>query len=169
MMMVVSALCEQHGTKTERCFSLRRVGHVPARFCVDGGNRLMPTHKPLGTGDPKVDAALGAAVRHLDAAAREQEQAVNRILGLVELLLDSAHDKGTRVRLEGILEACGFQDLCGQRLSKVNRFLRYLASNLDIPLGATTPTSAQNDTLSGPTPSGLSQEQVDRLLRGERL
>jgi chemotaxis regulatin CheY-phosphate phosphatase CheZ len=126
----------------------------------------MAQHRPHGTGDPKVDAALGAAVRHLDATAREQERAVSRILGLVELLLETAHDPGTRARLEGILEACGFQDLCGQRLTKVNRFLRYLASNLEIPLDR---PESQGESLVGPQANGLNQEQVDRLLRGEKL
>ncbi|KAF0118520.1 MAG: hypothetical protein FD149_659 [Rhodospirillaceae bacterium] len=35
--------------------------------------------------DPKVHGALRAAVKQLDAIVKEQERAVQRILGLVEL------------------------------------------------------------------------------------
>ncbi|WP_076402123.1 hypothetical protein [Insolitispirillum peregrinum] len=110
---------------------------------------------------PPVDAALVAAIHHLDVVAHEQELAVNRILGLVELLLASAPDRVTHARLEGILEACAFQDLAGQRLTKVGRLLRYLREK-----------ASPGDELSAhvpPTSDGLTQEQVDLLLRGRRL
>ncbi|SIT19679.1 hypothetical protein SAMN05421779_11310 [Insolitispirillum peregrinum] len=86
---------------------------------------------------------------------------MNRILGLVELLLASAPDRVTHARLEGILEACAFQDLAGQRLTKVGRLLRYLREK-----------ASPGDELSAhvpPTSDGLTQEQVDLLLRGRRL
>jgi hypothetical protein len=51
-------------------------------------------------------------------------------------------------------------------LTKVNRFLRYLASNLEIPLDR---PESQGESLVGPQANGLNQEQVDRLLRGEKL
>lgn len=123
--------------------------------------------QPKTAADVRLDAAMGAAVRHLDAAVKEQEQAVGRILGLVELLLESAPDRGTRARLEGILEACSFQDITGQRITKVNRFLRHLAKTLDLSISAPPQDSAQPE--ANAVPSGLTQEQVDRLLRGERI
>lgn len=122
--------------------------------------------------DVRVDAALVAAVRHLETAVAEQERAVTRILGLVELLLDKAEDRVDRARLEGILESCGFQDLTGQRITKVARFLRYLATELQVDVPAPRRDQASDPTetdpqASGPQTSGLSQEDVDRLLRGD--
>lgn len=116
-----------------------------------------------------VNAALDAAVRHLDVVAHEQEQAVTRILGLVELMLESAQDRSSRARLEGILEACAFQDLAGQRLSKVSRFLRHLSHDSDGLAVSPVQTNAPRADLLAPSNLGLSQEQVDRLLRGERV
>lgn len=86
---------------------------------------------------------------------------MNRILGLVELLLGSAPDRVTHARLEGILEACAFQDLAGQRLTKVGRLLRYLREK-NSPVGADLPPSAAAS-------DGLTQQQVDLLLRGGHL
>lgn len=122
--------------------------------------------------DVRVDAALAAAVRHLETAVSEQERAVTRILGLVELLLEKADDRVTRARLEGILESCGFQDLTGQRITKVTRFLRYLATELHVEVPAPRSDQASDPTetdpqATDPRPQGLSQEEVDRLLRGD--
>jgi chemotaxis regulatin CheY-phosphate phosphatase CheZ len=111
----------------------------------------------------KVDAALVAAVRNLEAAVGEQERAVNRILGLAELLMERHADRATLLRLEGIMEACAFQDLTGQRIRKVSRFLRLLADNKGLSDALVPP----HDDTSGPDTDkskGLSQEEVDRLL-----
>lgn len=115
----------------------------------------------------RADQALEAAVRQIDAAVTEQELAVTRILGLAELLLEHAPDPVARARLEGILEACGFQDLSGQRLQRVSRLLQHVARHAPVSIptpqqgsGAGVPQGDQ------PKSPGLTQEQVDRLLRG---
>lgn len=112
----------------------------------------------------KVDAALVAAIRNLEAAVTEQERAVNRILGLAELLMERNPDQSTLLRLEGIMEACAFQDLTGQRIRKVNRFLRHLADNKGLVADALTSGQAGADAQDMDKPKGLSQEEVDRLL-----
>lgn len=112
----------------------------------------------------KVDAALMAAIRNLESAVLEQEQAVNRILGLVELLMERTSDQSTLLRLEGIMEACAFQDLTGQRIRKVNRFLRHLANNKELVAGALTSSQAGADARDMDKSRGLTQEEVDRLL-----
>lgn len=117
--------------------------------------------------DVKVDAALAAAVRQLEAALKEQEQAVSRIIGLVELLLAKAPDRVTRARLDGILEACAFQDVTGQRITKVMRFLRYLSK--EVHVAVPTPSRDEATPPQDKPTSGLSQDQVDRLLKGETL
>jgi chemotaxis regulatin CheY-phosphate phosphatase CheZ len=114
------------------------------------------------------DQALAAAVRQLDAAVAEQERAVTRILGLAELLMDHAPDPATRARVEALMEACGFQDITGQRIQKVSRLLRHVAQHARIPIP--TPRTGQGGSLtSGPAEpgtGGLTQEQVDKLLKG---
>ncbi|MFA7429490.1 MAG: hypothetical protein WCZ23_04985 [Rhodospirillaceae bacterium] len=116
---------------------------------------------PSAVGDLRADVALDAAARQLDLAVREQEHAVTRILGLIEVLQAHATDRATRARLDGILEACAFQDLTGQRVTKVSRLLRHLGRSL----GETAVTPPHGGE-SAPTGNGLTQEQVDRLLRG---
>ncbi len=116
-----------------------------------------------------VHAALQAAIRQIDAAVHEQEQAAERILGLAERLLANASDRSTQLRAEAVMEACSFQDLTGQRLRKVRRLLRHLekhgvegvsakAYGLDANTGA-------GESQAG---RGLTQEQVDALLNQGR-
>lgn len=128
------------------------------------GQTTMPT-------DAALAAAMVTAVRHLETAVKEQEYAVGRILGLVELLLENDPDRVARARLEGILEECAFQDITGQRITKVNRFLRHLAKTQHIAIPQDTTASDKAGTSSGEdvAPAGLSQAEVDRLLRGEHL
>lgn len=114
--------------------------------------------------DPKVHAAVRAAVKQLDTVVLEQERAVDRILGLLELLLPLARDDAARLRFEAIMEACSFQDITGQRVRKVSRLLRFLAEKGEL----SAPGLGTVDALPGPTKKGLSQEDVDRLLNSGR-
>ncbi|MFN3075686.1 MAG: hypothetical protein ABT940_02170 [Alphaproteobacteria bacterium] len=109
--------------------------------------------------DPRVHAALKAAVKQLEAAVKEQERAVERILGLVEPLVARAPAGPIALKLEGIIEACSFQDLTGQRIRKVSRLIKHLAEKGQI----TAPMIEEPVTT---TKAGLTQEEVDRLLRG---
>ena len=119
------------------------------------------SHPGSEDNNEKVDAALSRAVHQLETAVREQETAADRILALAERIYDKAPDKGTRLQVEAIMEACAFQDLTGQRIRKVTRLIRYLQEN---KLFSTPdlPRDAPRQTDRG----GLSQEQVDRLLNG---
>lgn len=118
----------------------------------------------------RAGTALDAAVRQLNAAVAEQERAVTRILGLVEVLLEHAPDRVTRARLDGILETCGFQDTTGQRIQRVAGLLRHLSGDLsDVPVSAPVHGSAAaRPTEDGAAGDGLSQEEVDRLLNVRR-
>lgn len=119
---------------------------------------------PAAAPDDKVDAALVAAIRNLEAAVQEQERAVNRILGLVELLMERRPEQSTLLRLEGIMEACAFQDLTGQRIRKVNRFLRHMAAHKGLVPAGIDRAAAAEDEQALNKPKGLTQEEVDRLL-----
>lgn len=108
---------------------------------------------------PSLASALEAAARQLETAVQEQEQAVIRILGLAERMADS-RDRVTQLQADGVMEACSFQDLTGQRIRKVIRLLRVLSGvGEGAALAAATPPP--------PEKSGLSQEDVDRLLAGK--
>lgn len=116
------------------------------------------------------DQALAAAVRQIDTALAEQEQAANRILGLAELLLEHAEDAVTRARIEGVMEACGFQDVTGQRLQRVSRLLRHVGQYAQVSIPTPQPGSGAGVTTADhPTNKGLTQEQVDRLLKGRSV
>lgn len=122
--------------------------------------------------DPRVTAALVAAVKQLESVVAETESGVNRILGLAELLMERA-DTAAFLKLEGIMEACAFQDLTGQRIRKVERLIEHLKDKAIITLpgsssdlAAAQATRAERDVRHAPASQGLSQEEVDRLLKG---
>lgn len=124
-----------------------------------------------GESDPRVVAALTAAVKQLESVIADTEKGVNRILGLVELLMERA-DKDTFLKLEGIMEACAFQDLTGQKVRKIERLLDHLRTKavITMPGGAdftrAQQTRAEADVQPAAASKGLSQEEVDRLLKG---
>jgi len=121
--------------------------------------------------DPRVTAALSAASRQIDAVIADTEASVERILGLVELLMENT-DAERYLRLEAIMENCSFQDLTGQRLTKVKRLLTHLNEKATITLSESAgiaksqASSAYKDVQPAPGSPGLSQEEVDRLLKG---
>lgn len=78
--------------------------------------------------DAKVRTALNASAQRLAGASEMQERAVNRILGLVEVLYDRVRVNGDISRLDTITSSCAFQDLTGQRMNKVARLTRWLES-----------------------------------------
>ncbi|MCF8483002.1 MAG: hypothetical protein K9H25_21470 [Rhodospirillum sp.] len=119
--------------------------------------------------DPrKVQAALQTSIKVLESVVKEQERAVSRILGLSELLIEKAQDPVTEMRVEAVMEACAFQDVTGQQIRKVASFLKHLTTlhqGLEIDGSATADVADAEAKAAG----GLSQEQVDKLLRGESL
>jgi len=133
------------------------------------GRRSQLSNDPQG-----VEGALRAAVRQLDFVLAEQDRAATRILGLAELLMAHAPDAATRLRIEAIMESCAFQDVTGQRLRRVRGLLSRLTS---LPAGSVrleahpiTPppsTVVERDETISSGEGGLTQAEVDRLLRNE--
>ncbi len=115
----------------------------------------------MRTADPneqrKVHAALNRAIEVLETTLREQETAAVRILGLAERIYDNSVDPPTRIQAEAIMEACTFQDITGQKIQKVVRFVKYLRDN-GIVEASDLPEVAKS--------KGLTQSDVDRLLKG---
>jgi chemotaxis regulatin CheY-phosphate phosphatase CheZ len=142
--------------------------------------------RPDDTGNNRIMAATG----ELDAIVSATEQATSDILNhaesicaLVAQLPRNDETKQVRDQLEAqateILTACSFQDITGQRTSKVVNTLRYLEQRVNsmieiwgVEAGAPLPVPNMVDTrpdahlLNGPSSEGVSQDDVDSLLAG---
>lgn len=100
--------------------------------------RILETQKEIAAlRHPRAtDDRLMAAVGELDAIVKATEDATERILAAVESVegtlskLESAADseilKGAGEALTSIYEACTFQDITGQRITKVVRTLDFI-------------------------------------------
>lgn len=77
-----------------------------------------------------------AALDELDALRRETEAAVTHIVWAAETILaacrpgDPAGLEVARAQALAVIEACGFQDLTGQRLAKIADMLRSAEAEL---------------------------------------
>lgn len=132
--------------------------------------------------DGQPAASPKAAEAELAALNRETRAAAETIMSAAESMLAQSRqhnsDINAVVRREAvaILEACGFQDITGQRVSKVSGILRKLDVGLAEvaefgPFAATSREETAEDRrareqiLHGPATDGpeLSQEDVDAL------
>lgn len=129
-----------------------------------------------------------AATEELDAIVTATERATSDILGAAEIIQSISMDLRGRDadpalcdRLEAqvidLFTACTFQDITGQRTTKVVNVLRYLEQRVNSMIEIwgidETPQSAEIDPdfegdplLSGPAKEGegVSQEDVDKML-----
>lgn len=127
----------------------------------------MAVRKPQAA--PDLKTLLEASSRQLNSAMTAQEQAAVRILGLVELLMERYGDhRDTMLKLQGIMEACSFHDVAGQRMRRVDKLLRSLAASPDAraELRGPSMTPAAEEMQEAAKKGGLSQEQIDALLSG---
>ncbi len=130
------------------------------------------------------------ATNELDAIVQSTERASFEILTAAERIMDLT----TRLRGAGaatelchdledqitnIFTACSFQDLTGQRTTKVVNALRYIEQRVTAmisiwdsdgtlrPLGSeTTDRRPDAHLLNGPSDDGVNQDEIDRLLNG---
>jgi chemotaxis protein CheZ len=132
--------------------------------------------------DDAVPASPKAVEAELSALKRETEAAVETIMTAAEVMLTHSRQAGSDldgvVRREAvaILEACGFQDIAGQRVSKVSGILRKLDAGLtDVARLGPFAAAAREETaeerrvreliLHGPAADApeLSQDDVDAM------
>lgn len=114
---------------------------------------------------------LPAATDQLDAIVEQTEKATNTILDAVEKIEAEAGKQDAPAITEQvtrIFEACGFQDLTGQRISKVVATLKFIEERLDQLL------DVFGDELAGARQAAArrdegSSEDDDRLLDGPQL
>ena len=77
---------------------------------------------------------LPAATDQLDAIVEQTEKATHTILDAVEKIEEGASKQDVSAiseQVTRIFEACGFQDLTGQRISKVVGTLKFIEERLD--------------------------------------
>jgi len=128
----------------------------------------------------------------LDAIVDATEDATNSILGTVEEITQSIDDQRTQLEAAGlgdwageienkfqaIFEACSFQDITGQRITKIVGELKFiderLNSMIDIwgpeglveePVPAPADTTPEGEKLEGPALAGqgVSQDEIDKM------
>lgn len=155
---------------------------------ISHARREIAAIKPAGEGKDRIVTATN----ELDAIIVSTERASTDILSSAERILDQVGRlrSGTGVPdladvVEGevmnIFTACSFQDLTGQRTTKVINVLRYIEQRIGalITLWGVSPEDgrdappAQSDLrpdahlLHGPSLDGMDQDQVDLLLSGK--
>jgi len=152
---------------------------------------LAAIRHPMAEGDDQINSASS----ELDAIIQATEQATNRILDANEdierqLAIISAHasDAGEEdiltaaehisTRLTDIYEASNFQDITGQRITKVIKTLRFLEDRIlaminvfgvhafmELPIPEQQTTDADAALLNGPqlANAGITQAEIDAL------
>ena len=143
--------------------------------------------RPDDTGNNRIMAATGeldAIVSATERATSEILNGVERIQQLVSRLPRNEETKTIFDDLDAqvteIMTACSFQDITGQRTTKVVNTMRYLEQRVNSMLeiwgvdslkGLPTPaeigdTRPDAHLLNGPSSEGVSQDDVDALLNG---
>jgi hypothetical protein len=157
---------------------------------IEQARREVAALQPKDTGNNR----LMIATNELDAIVSTTERASFDILQSAERLLEligKARSAGLSADVAGDMEneitniftACSFQDLTGQRTNKVVTALRYveqrvmammnLWSGAELGAIAAPPPDATSDRrpdahlLGGPRDDGVSQDDVDALMKGE--
>jgi chemotaxis regulatin CheY-phosphate phosphatase CheZ len=156
--------------------------------CIQQTRSEVAALRPDDTGNNRIMAATGeldAIVTATERATGEILNAAERILALAGRLQKTPDTKSVIEDIEGqgieILTACSFQDITGQRTTKVVNTLHYLEKRVNSmieiwgvdalqSLGAVAERDRNDDKrpdshlLNGPSLQGVSQEDVDALL-----
>lgn len=173
------------------------VSDVVRRELEDMASAIAQTRKDISAIKPTEappNSRILAATEELDAIVTATERATGDILGAAEKLQDicarlrdGQSAEGLAAELDDlstqIFTACTFQDITGQRTTKVVNALRYLEQRVNAMIGMWTPEDGAggaalpivtpDDTrpdahlLSGPASDGegVSQEDIDALFK----
>jgi len=126
------------------------------------------------------EGQIQSAHDELSAVVQSTQEATFQIIGEAEKLEKLAKilpgEQGQQVvdSVTRIYEACGFQDITGQRITKVVRTLKLIEERVDVlieKLGVQPPSEGDIVTgeaalLNGPSMPGqaISQDEIDKLL-----
>lgn len=179
--------------KQEAAASVARHVEVLRRELQDMSASIVQARREIAAIRPKDGSdRITTAANELDAILLSTERASIEILGSAERIQETA-DMLKRAgapdaliavlnhEVTSIFTACSFQDLTGQRTTKVVNALRYIEQRIltlmdlwgvegikleELP---SEPADARPDAhlLHGPSDDGVDQDDVDRLLNGE--
>ena len=116
---------------------------------------------------------IASATDELDAIVGATENATNTILDSAEQLeelsreLEPAHAGKLTEATTAIFEACNFQDITGQRITKVVRALKHIEERIEALVGAFGPVAARVAEEKAPEPGAKPSDQD--LLNGPQL
>ncbi len=113
---------------------------------------------------------LPAASNELDAIVKATEEATGTILDAAENIDTESQNLGSQAipdEVIRIFEACSFQDITGQRISKVVNTLKHIEDRIDLLVRA---FGAQIRSPKKQAPESTSQDDMDKaLLSGPQL
>ncbi len=131
-------------------------------------HEINATHIPMATDE--LDAIVGAT----EEATHSIMEAAERIEGVADGLGDDEAATVLTEAVTAIYEACSFQDITGQRVTKVVKALQQIETKVDALVSAfgdeirrhRNQDSADANETASPTPDPLSEEDELRLLNG---
>lgn len=118
---------------------------------------------------------IASATDELDAIVGATENATNNILDVAEKLSDLAAEltpeQATRLNDAQmvIFEACNFQDITGQRITKVVRALKHIEERIEALIGAFGPEVAARNQLAEAAAPTTPEDSDAALLNGPQL
>lgn len=135
------------------------------------------------TSDDKSETVLNDASQHLDEVIKHTEEATTSIMDAADEIMASANGLGGDAEQKimnaagRIYESCNFQDITGQRITKVMKLINHIeerVSKLNGLFGDTQSKAANDvtarppsdkDLMNGPQLAGkaASQEEIDML------
>ncbi len=150
------------------------------RDCCDLANYIANARREIAAMRPNdlKDKKIPRAGMELDAIVKATEEATDTIMSATEQIMQEATEStAVTDACMRIFEACSFQDITGQRITKVVKTLEYIETRLDNlhtawgpDLGIDEPEADDLDAdailLNGPQleGEGVDQDDVDALL-----
>lgn len=168
---------------TEEVIELRKAIATLHQDCQDLANFIMAARSEIAAIRPNdlKREKLPRAGKELDAIVEATETATNQIMNATEKIMSAKVTDGDVINdaCMEIFEACSFQDITGQRISKVVSTLNYIEeylARLTKAWGHQTDTinsteagegdgNSENQLLNGPAleGEGVNQEDIDHL------
>ena len=117
---------------------------------------------------------IASATDELDAIVAATESATNQILDAVECIEGMQKDMSPEgaaqliVHTTSVYEACNFQDITGQRITKVVKALKHIEERISGLVRAFGPDVADHQPTPTPAPAPAAKSDAD-LLNGPQL
>jgi chemotaxis protein CheZ len=158
-------------------FAMRHELEVMKEAITRTKSEIASLHRSESTGK-----GMRRVAGELDAVVESTEEATSTILGSIEKIETTANmmrgmrlTKAAQENVDGILdnviaayEACNFQDLTGQRISKIVSVLKFVEEHLDRVIEAWSGLDGFRDLLAVET-AAVDENDESSLLNGPKL